>query len=93
MEVFQFHGDTFDLPGGADLLWRGNEVRNQMFLLGSAAGVQFHPEITIPLILEWTKDLPAREIDRLVAESGRLIPASHALCEELVDGFLLKGMR
>lgn len=93
MEVFQFHGDTFDLPGGAILLWKGTEVKHQMFLLGSAAGVQFHPEITLPLIREWAKEIPARQIDRLIAESSRNIPPSHAFCEELVDRFLLQGMR
>ena len=93
MEVFQFHGDTFDLPGGAVLLWKGHAVKNQMFLLGSAAGVQFHPEITFPLIRDWTKELPARDIDRIIAESSRNIPLSHAFCEVLVDRFLLKGMR
>ena len=93
MEVFQFHGDTFDLPGGAILLWRGREVKNQMFFLGSAAGAQFHPEITIPLIREWTRELPARETDRLIAGSSRNIPLSHAFCEELVDRCLLRGMR
>ena len=93
MEVFQFHGDTFDLPVGAALLWKGVGVKNQMFLLGSATGVQFHPEITLPLIREWTNELPAREIKSLNAESSRNIPPSHAFCEELVDRFLLEGMR
>ncbi|MGA2934578.1 MAG: type 1 glutamine amidotransferase [Methanomicrobiales archaeon] len=93
MEVFQFHGDTFDLPLGAVLIWKGHEVKNQMFLLGSAAGVQFHPEITLPLIREWAKERPARDIDSLIAESSRQIPPSHAFCEELVDRFLLEGMR
>jgi GMP synthase-like glutamine amidotransferase len=93
MEVFQFHGDTFELPGGAVLLWKGVEVKHQMFLLGSAAGVQFHPEITVPLIREWAKELPAKEIDSLIAESSRYIPLSHTFCEELVDRFLLQGSR
>ena len=93
LEVFQFHGDTFDLPREAILLWKGHEVKNQMFLLGSAAGVQFHPEITLPLIREWAKEHPAREIEGLIAEASRHIPPSHAFCEELVHRFLLKGMR
>ena len=91
MDVFQFHGDTFDLPAGATLLWRGREVRNQMFLLGSAAGVQFHPEITVPLITDWMKDLPAPDFERLLGESARLIPACHAFCEYVVDRFLPGG--
>jgi GMP synthase-like glutamine amidotransferase len=93
MEVFQSHGDTFDLPTGAALLWRGHEVTNQMFLLGSAAGVQFHPEITLPLIREWSREIPSGELQELLARSSRLMPPSHALCEELVDRFLLQGKR
>ena len=93
IEVFQFHGDTFDLPRGAVLLWKGFEVKHQMFLLGSAAGVQFHPEITLPLIREWAKESRAREIENLIAESSRYIPLSHTFCEELVDRFLLQGSR
>ncbi len=92
MKVFQFHGDTFDLPPGAVLLWRGREVRHQMFLLGSAAGVQFHPEITVPLIEDWSRDLPAPALEELLSLSTRLIPSSHAFCGELVDRFLLRGM-
>ena len=91
MEVFQFHGDTFDLPEGAALLWRGDEVRNQMFRLGSAVGIQFHPEITIPLIRDWMKDLPDNGLERLVAQSSRLITTSHAFCGHVVDRFLLGG--
>ena len=91
MKVFQFHGDTFDLPYGATLLWRGREVRHQMFLLGSAAGVQFHPEITLPLIREWYRDLPPAELRVLLSRSSRLISSSHAFCGELVDRFLLGG--
>ena len=91
MKVFQFHGDTFDLPDGATLLWRGREVRNQMFLLGSAVAVQFHPEITKSLISDWFRDLPPAELLVLLSRSARLIPPSHVLCGELVDRFLLGG--
>ena len=91
MEVLQFHGDTFDLPEGAALLWKGREVRNQMFLLGSAAGVQFHPEITLPLIKDWFRDLPAPALKELLARSPDLIPPSRAFCDELVDRFLFRG--
>jgi GMP synthase-like glutamine amidotransferase len=93
LEVFQFHGDTFDLPRDAVLLWRGREVKHQMFLLKGAVGVQFHPEITIPLIREWAKDAPPDVLGELIARSPLLIPPSHALCEALVDRFLLQGIR
>jgi len=44
--VFQWHGDTFDLPLGAKLLVEGNECRNQMFQNGAVVGLQFHLEVT-----------------------------------------------
>jgi GMP synthase (glutamine-hydrolysing) len=93
MEVFQFHGDTFDLPEGGALLWKGHEVRHQMFLLGTATGIQFHPEITLQLIKEWSRDLPAPRRRELLARSSRHIPPSHSFCEEVVDRFLLRGAR
>ena len=93
MKVFQFHRDTFDLPHDALLLWRGREVRHQMFCLGGAAAVQFHPEITVPLIRDWFRDSPAAKLSALVTRANRLIPPSHAFCGELVDRFLLGGRR
>ncbi|MEP0815281.1 MAG: type 1 glutamine amidotransferase [bacterium] len=42
--VFQWHGDTFDLPGGASLLATGKNCRNQAFRKDNAIGVQFHLE-------------------------------------------------
>ena len=52
--VFHWHGDTFDLPDGADLLVEGEACRNQMFRHGNLVGVQFHVEITVPIAERWT---------------------------------------
>src|SRR5204863_2879167 len=52
--VFQWHGDTFDLPEGAVLLAKGATCRHQAFRLGRAAyGVQFHPEMTLEMVGDW----------------------------------------
>lgn len=47
-----WHGDTFDLPPGAVLLAR-SEAYPQAFRLGSALGVQFHPEVTPAILQKW----------------------------------------
>ena len=52
--VFQWHGDTFDLPDGAIHIARGPSCSHQAFRCGrSAYGVQFHVEMTPRLVDEW----------------------------------------
>ena len=42
-DVFQWHGDVFDLPSGASLLATNEKVRNQAFVYGNLTyGVLFH---------------------------------------------------
>ncbi|HZZ27591.1 MAG TPA: hypothetical protein VFE46_06240 [Pirellulales bacterium] len=52
--VFQWHGDTFDLPAGAVQLARSPQCENQAFRFGkSAYGLQFHMEVTSKIIDDW----------------------------------------
>lgn len=47
LEVFHWHGETFELPGGAIRLARSEACANQAFQLGpTAIGLQFHLETT-----------------------------------------------
>ncbi len=75
LPVFQWHGDTFDLPPGGVLLASGDLYTNQAFRVGRLAyGLQFHPEVDGELLSSWAPELPAgvslgeenlREVERL----------------------------
>ena len=52
--VFHWHGETFDLPSGAEHLAASDLCANQAFRWGSNVyGVQFHPEVTPEMIAAW----------------------------------------
>jgi len=54
-QTFHWHGDTFDLPAGAELLAR-TERYVQAFRLGPTAyGVQFHPEVVPAQLESWIR--------------------------------------
>ena len=57
--VFQFHGDTFDVPIGAELLAEGIDCKNQAFSRGKALAVQFHLEICSATAGKWTDEYAA----------------------------------
>ena len=52
--VFQWHGDTFDLPAGTVRLARSELCENQAFRHGDRTwGLQFHLEVTAEMVDEW----------------------------------------
>jgi GMP synthase (glutamine-hydrolysing) len=82
--VFQWHGDTFELPPGATHLAQSAACRHQAFRIGQAAwGLQFHLEVTAEMIETWLTEpgnccelagLDYIDADRIRAETPRLMP-------------------
>lgn len=66
--VFQWHGDTFDLPPGGVLLAESPACRHQAFRLGpNAYGLQFHLEVTEDMVAAWAQAYR----EELLAHDGR----------------------
>jgi GMP synthase (glutamine-hydrolysing) len=54
LPTLQWHGDTFDLPAGAQLLATSPVYTNQAFRWGRAAyGLQFHLEVSTAMAVAW----------------------------------------
>lgn len=51
--VFQWHGDTFDLPGGAKIIYSSEKYENQAFVYDKAIGLQFHLEVRLKDLTNW----------------------------------------
>jgi GMP synthase (glutamine-hydrolysing) len=94
--VFQWHHYTFELPAGATELARSPICLQAFRLDGPAWGIQFHAEVTLPMLTAWSEEgseelpMPAEE---LRSESERLIARSNAQGRALAEAFLRAASR
>jgi GMP synthase (glutamine-hydrolysing) len=94
--TFQFHMDTFSLPSGASLLATSERYENQAFRIGSAWGVQFHPEVDYRQFSIWVANhlgyLEKLGIDEQAlhaqVERGSANPRDRSFRERLFDSFI-----
>ncbi len=93
--VFHWHEDTFELPHGAALLARGDDVPMQSFRMGERAwGVQFHLEIDRPELELWLKSAGEDVVrawgsttEQLIDEADRHLDAQEAKAREVFRRF------
>lgn len=71
--IFQWHGDTFDVPHGAEHLASSEICPNQAFRYGDKVyGLQFHLEVDAPLVERWLS-IPVHQAE-IDAEGGVIDP-------------------
>ncbi len=75
VKVFQWHGETFDLPVGAVRIAKSELYPNQAFRYGdNAYAFQFHIEVRKEMIYDWLRDEPV--------DMGRIRSQTESLYEE-----------
>jgi GMP synthase-like glutamine amidotransferase len=87
---FHWHGETFDLPAGAEWLAYSNLCRHQAYRCGTNAyGIQFHPEITPEMIADWSaQPVNCGDVDGLDGLINPYAADTAPLACRLLDGWL-----
>ncbi|MEM9301811.1 MAG: type 1 glutamine amidotransferase [Pseudomonadota bacterium] len=97
--LFEWHGQTFTMPEGAERLMTGTQCENQAFRLGeNAYGFQFHLEVDEHLVNRWlTIKGYKRELEdsdagttvaRVADETRHHMAGSRTVAREVFDAFL-----
>ncbi len=61
-ELFHWHGETFSIPDGAELLLENDWCAHQAFAVDNILALQCHVEMTAPMVREWA-ELYRNELD------------------------------
>ena len=67
LTTFQWHGETFSIPEGAERILTGTVCANQAFVIGKSLGMQSHIEMTQEMIEDWCKDWVNENADPALA--------------------------
>ncbi len=90
-KVFQWHGETFDIPQGAEQLAMSGLYPNQAFRYGNNAyAFQFHIEVTRQMIFDWLKSEPV-DMKKLDQETEEYYAGYAARAESFYKAFFLAG--
>ncbi len=93
--AFQWHGETFEIPTGAQLLAKGKFCSNQAFRYKNIFAVQFHLEVDHFLISRWCNefqdDLKAfhKKPEQIVQECLAIEKSQNQLCDIMLTNFFV----
>ena len=87
-QVFQWHGDTFDLPRGAVRLASSDLFPNQAFRYTDRVyALQFHIEVTPTIVRDWLAREQGVDVASITAESERIFNAYQGRAMKFYKGF------
>lgn len=100
MPVFQWHGDTFDLPADTVRLAEGDRYTNQAFRYGDRAwGLQFHLEVDGRVIHNWLHEVAQHcstnqlDLSAIAAATANQVRHYNQLSHRFMAQFLHVGVQ
>lgn len=81
--IFQWHGDTFDLPVNSTILAKSSDYI-QAFRIKNTIGIQFHIEVDINMINNWIRQY-SNELKDLKIVPSSLMPENQSQIENLFN--------
>lgn len=90
---FHWHGETFGLPRGAELLGWSDKCRHQAYRYGrNVYGLQFHPEVTAEMIADWcAQPVNCGDVDTLTEPIDPCAHDQEAAARHIVSKWLNAG--
>jgi GMP synthase (glutamine-hydrolysing) len=90
-KVFHWHGETFDIPQGAERLAASDLYQNQAFRYGNNAyAFQFHIEVTKEMVFDWLKNEPV-DMTKIEQETEAYHAAYVARAQSFYKAFFKNG--
>lgn len=100
--VYQWHGETFDLPMGSELIATNSYCQNQMFALGPHLGMQCHIEMTPAMIQSWCEQWDDEQVApgpsvqtpaEMISQIERRMPQLRVLADNLYGHWIQPLLR
>jgi GMP synthase (glutamine-hydrolysing) len=86
--VFQWHGDTFELPPGSVRLALSDLYSNQAFRYTDRVyGLQFHIEVTPAIVSAWLKHEKGVDFSGITSESEKIFDSYRERAMKFYQGF------
>lgn len=87
-EVFQWHGDTFDLPDRTVRLASSDVYKNQAFRYkDNVYALQFHIEVRPEIIREWFADKKGEATEEMFRQTDSIYPEYRQRAMKFYDAF------
>jgi GMP synthase-like glutamine amidotransferase len=97
MTLFHWHGETFSIPEGAEVILENNHCAHQAFALGNTLALQCHIEMMEPMVSEWAT-LYAHELQQTsnsvqsAAQMTTDLPEKISAAQQLADHAYLRWL-